>query len=148
MWTELSFRHQFCPQGTYRHNFVVQLLSHVWLFVTPWNAARQASLSFTISQSLLKLMFIESVMPSNHLMLCRSLLLPSIFPASGSFLSFGSSQSVAKVLELQLQHQFFQWIFRIDFFRIDCFERKLVGTWIREFWSHGWQKDTSWQTTP
>ena len=81
MWTELSFRHQFCPQGTYRHNFVVQLLSHVWLFVTPWNAARQASLSFTISQSLLKLMFIESVMPSNHLILCCPfLLLPSIFP--------------------------------------------------------------------
>ena len=52
-------------------NFVVvQLLSHVRLFVTPWTAAHQASLSFTISQSLLKLMSIESVMPSNHLILC------------------------------------------------------------------------------
>ena len=61
---------------------VVQLLSHVRLFVTPWTAARQASLSFSISQSLLKLMSIESVMPSNHLILCRSLLLlPSIFPS-------------------------------------------------------------------
>ena len=49
--------------------FVVQMLSRVRLFVTPWTAAPQASLSFTISQSLLKLMSIESVMPSNHLIL-------------------------------------------------------------------------------
>ena len=62
---------------------VVQSLSRVWLFATPWTAARQASLSFTISLSLLKLMSIESVMPSNHLILCRLLLLP--FPLSGSF---------------------------------------------------------------
>ena len=54
---------------------VVQSLSHVWLFATPWTAARQASLFFTISQSLLKLMSIESVMPSNHLVLCHPLLL-------------------------------------------------------------------------
>ena len=60
----------------------VQSLSCVRLFVTPWTAARQASLSFTNSQSLLKLMSIESVMPSNHLILCRPLLLlPSIFPS-------------------------------------------------------------------
>ena len=49
---------------------VVQLLSHVRIFATPWTAALQASLSFTIPQSLLKLMSIESVMPSNHLILC------------------------------------------------------------------------------
>ena len=62
------------------HVVVVQLLSHVQLFATPWTAARQASLSFTTSQSLLKLMSIELVMPSNHLILCRPLLfLPSIF---------------------------------------------------------------------
>ena len=61
---------------------VVQLLSHVWLLETPWTAARQASLSFTISWSLFKLMFIESVTPSNHLILCFPLLLlPSIFPS-------------------------------------------------------------------
>ena len=54
---------------------VFQLLSHVWLFVTPWTAAWQASLSFTISQSLLKLMSTELVMPSNHLTLCGPLLL-------------------------------------------------------------------------
>ena len=60
---------------------VVHLLKCVQLFATPWTAAHQASLSFTISWSLLKLMFIESVMPSNHLIFCcRLLLLPSIFP--------------------------------------------------------------------
>ena len=60
----------------------VQSLSPVRLFVTPWTAARQVSLSITNSQSLLKLMSIELVMPSNHLILCRPLLLPtSIFPS-------------------------------------------------------------------
>ena len=60
----------------------VQLLSRVRLFVTPWIAARQASLSITSSQSLLKLMSIESVMPSSHLILCRPLLLlPPISPS-------------------------------------------------------------------
>ena len=61
---------------------VVQPLSHVQLFATPWTAACQASLSFTISQSLLKLRFIESVMPSNCLILCYPFLLPpSVFPS-------------------------------------------------------------------
>ena len=61
---------------------VVRPLSHVQLFVTPWTAACQASLYITNSRSLLKLMPIESVMPSNHLILCRPLLLlPSIFPS-------------------------------------------------------------------
>ena len=59
----------------------VQSLSHVRLFVTPWTAACQASLSITNSRSLLKLMSIESVMPSKHLILCRPLLPPSIFPS-------------------------------------------------------------------
>ena len=59
----------------------VQPLSCVQLFATPWTAACQASLSFTISQSLLRLMSIESVMPSNHFILYRPLLLPSIFPS-------------------------------------------------------------------
>ena len=60
----------------------VQSLSHVRLFVTPWIAAHQASLSITNSQSLLKLMSVELVIPSNHLILCRPLLLlPSIFPS-------------------------------------------------------------------
>ena len=65
---------------------VVQSLSHVWLFATSWTAARQASMSFTISQSLLEHMCIELVMPSNYLILCRPfLLLPPSLPASGSF---------------------------------------------------------------
>ena len=60
---------------------VLQLLSCVQLFVTPWAAAHQASLSFTISLSLLKFMSTELVMPSNHLVLCQHLLLlPSIIP--------------------------------------------------------------------
>ena len=60
----------------------VQLLSRVWLFATPWTAARQASLSITNSWSLLKLISIELVMPSNHFILCCPLLLlPSIFPS-------------------------------------------------------------------
>ena len=61
---------------------VIQLLSPAWLFVTPWTAAHQASLFFAISRSLLELMSIESVMPSNHLVHCHPLLLlPSIFPS-------------------------------------------------------------------
>ena len=60
----------------------VQSLSHVWLFSTPWTTARQAFLSITNSRSLLKLMAIESVMPSNHLIFCHPLLLlPSFFPS-------------------------------------------------------------------
>ena len=64
----------------------VQLLSHVRLFATPWTTAHQVSLSITNSRSLPKLISIESVMPSNHLILCHPLLhLPQSFPASGSF---------------------------------------------------------------
>ena len=66
-----------------KHTIVsVQSLNHVWLFLTPWTAAHHTSLSFTITQSLLKLMFIESVMPSKLLIFCSPLLLPSsIFPS-------------------------------------------------------------------
>ena len=72
----------------------VQSLSHVWLFVTPWTAARQASLSITNSWSLLKLMSIESVMPSNHLTLCHPLFpLPSIFLSIRVF----SKESVLRI---------------------------------------------------
>ena len=74
--------------------FIVQLLSHIWLFVTPWTAACQSSLSFTISWSLFKLMSVESVMPSNHLILCHPLLLlPSVFPSIKVF----SSESVLHI---------------------------------------------------
>ena len=68
-------------------HFSSVMLSRVWLFATPWITARQASLSITNSWSSLKLMCIELVMPSSHLILCRPLLLlPSIPPVSGSFL--------------------------------------------------------------
>ena len=71
----------------------VQSLSRVRLFATPWIAACQASLSITNSWTLLKLMSIESVMPSNHLILCRPLLLPSIFPSIKAF----SSESILHI---------------------------------------------------
>ena len=74
-------------KGAEHHQFSsVQSLSHVRLFVTPWTTAYQASLSITNSRSLFKLISIESVMPSNHLILCRPLLLPpSIFPSNRVF---------------------------------------------------------------
>ena len=102
---------------------VVQLLSHVWLFVTSWTAAYLASLSFTIAQSLLKFMSIESVMVSKHLILCHSLLLPpDFFQHQDLFQWVSSLQWVTKVLELQFLHQSFLWIFRVDFFRNDWFD--------------------------
>ena len=86
--------HKYLPCDSKRSNndtlcllvAVVQLLNHVQLFVTPWTSVCQASLSFTISGSLLKLMSIESVMPSDHLILCCPLLLlPSVFPSTRVF---------------------------------------------------------------
>ena len=72
----------------------VQSLSHVWLFVTPWTAARHAFLSITNSQNLLKLMSFELVMPSNHLILCHLLLLQrSIFPSIRLF----TNESVLRI---------------------------------------------------
>ena len=80
-WDNSACKH-WALHAWHRVSTSVQLFSRVWLFGTPWTAARQASLSITYSRSLLKLMSIESVMPSNHLILCRSLLLPpSIFPS-------------------------------------------------------------------
>ena len=99
----------------------VQSVSHVWLFATPWTAEHQVSLSITNSQNLLKLMSIELVMPSNHLILCCPLLLrPSIFPSIRVF----SNESilhhqVVKVLKFHLQHQSFQLISGLISFRID-----------------------------
>ena len=95
----------------------VQLLSRVWLFASTWTTACQVSLSITNSRSLLKLMSIESVIPSNPLILCCPLLLPpSVFPRNKGLSQWvGSLHQVAKVLEFQLQHPSFQWIFRTDF---------------------------------
>ena len=87
-----SIKPEHCPLKLLGHMFSsVQSLSHVRLLVTPWTAARQASLFITNSQSLLKLMSIKSVMPSNYLILCHSLLLPpSVFLSIRVF----SSESV------------------------------------------------------
>ena len=102
----------------------VQLLSHVWLFATPWTAARQASLSIINSWSLLEFMSIASVMPSNHLILCHPLLLPpSIFPSIRVF----SNESVLHIR----WPKYWSFSFSISpsneysgliFFRIDCFD--------------------------
>ena len=101
---QMRIPYQFRSQGgfspTNNRNYTgtcfssVQSLSRIWLFATPWTAAHQASLSITSSQSLLRLMSIESVMSSKHLILCRPLLLlPSIFPSIRVF----SSQSVLPI---------------------------------------------------
>ena len=100
---------------------IVHSLSSVWLFATPWTAARQASLPITSSQSLLKLMSIELVMPSNHLILCHPLLLlPSIFPSIRVF----SKESVLHIRWPKYRHFSFSISPSIEYlgqisFRID-----------------------------
>ena len=120
-WTSQS------PRGVL---VVVQWLSCVWLFVTPWTAVCQASLSFTISQSLLKFMSIESVMPSNHLILCHPLLLlPAIFPSIRVF----SNESVLlirwpKYWSFSISpSNGYSWLisFRIDWFDLLAVQRTL-----------------------
>ena len=113
-------------------------LSHVQLFVTPWTVACQASLSFTISGSLLRLVSIESVMPSNHLIFCCPLLLlPSSFPSVRVF----SSKLVLHI----------RWSFsfsispssedsKLIFFRIDWFDLLLVLGTFRSFLQHNSSK--------
>ena len=115
---QLVFGRHFVTSFSHGAQFSsVHLISRVWLFVTPWTTAIQASLSITNSWSLLKLMSIESVMPSNHLINCHPLLLlPSIFPSIRVF----SSESALRIRwpnywEFQLHHQSFRWIFRTDF---------------------------------
>ena len=93
---------------------VVQPLSCVQLFVTQWIVACQASLSSTVSWSLLKVTSIESMMLSNPFIFCHPLLLlPLIFPSISLFQWIGSLHQGAKILEFQ--HHSFQWIFRVDF---------------------------------
>ena len=114
----------------------VQSFSHVRLFVTPWTAARQASLSFTSSRSLLKPMSIESVMPSNHLILCHPLLLPPlIFPSIRVF----SNESVLRIRWPKY------WSFSISpsseysgliSFRIDWFDLLAVQGTLKSLFQH------------
>ena len=112
----------------------IQSLSRVQLFVNPWTAARQASLSITNSQSLLKLMSIESVLPSNHLILCHPLL-PSVFPGIRVF-------SNGSVLHIRWPKY---WIFSIspsnDYsglisFRIDWFDLLTVQGTLKSLLQH------------
>ena len=104
-----------CYEPICQNGPVVQLLTCVQLFGTLWTAVQQASLSFTVSQSLLKLMSLESMLPSNQLILFHPLLLmPSIFPSIKVF--FNELALCIKGLELQLLHQSFQWTFRVDWF--------------------------------
>ena len=96
LWHQIAFPKWFlvttsstCVQELIHHSLAdfvgVQSLSCVWLFASPWTAAHQAFLSFTISWSLFKLMSMESGMPSTHLIFCCSLLFPQSFPESGLF---------------------------------------------------------------
>ena len=116
----------------------VQFLSHVRLFVTPWTAAHQASLSITNCQSLPKPMSIESVMPSNHLFLCSPLLLlPSIFPNIRVF----SDESALRISSL---HQLFAVSFSISpsseysglIFRIDWLDLLAVQGILKSLFKH------------
>ena len=89
--------------------FFIQLLSHVQFYETLWTSVHQTSLSFTISQSLLILMFVALLMLSNHLIFCLTLLPFSIFPKhEGLFQWVSSLHQVAKILELQPKHQSLQ----------------------------------------
>ena len=114
----------------------VQSLSCVWLFVTPWTAACQASLSITNARGLLKLISMESVMPSNHLILSSPS--PPAFNLSqhqGLFQWVSSLHQGAKLLKLQLQHQSFQWIFRTDF-KIDFLDHLAIHRTLKTLLQH------------
>ena len=115
LWSYHHYCHQHLPTVSVQFSsFTQSCPTETWVHETPWTAAHQAPLSISNSRSLLKLMSIESVMPSNHLSLCCPLvLLPSIFPASGSFLmsqffaSGGQSIGVlASVLPMNIQDGF------------------------------------------
>ena len=131
----------------------VQSLSRFWHFATPRTAARQDSLSFTISQSLLKLMSIESVMPFNHLVLGHPLFLPSVFPSirvvsnESAFTSGGQNigaSASASVLPVNIQDWFpvqltglislqSKWLSRVYIYPPIKFETK-VSTWCLSQW--------------
>ena len=100
----------------FMYSIVVQSLSCVWLFVTPWTAACQASLPFTISYSLLKLMLLSWwCHPTISSSVALFFSCPQSSPASESFPMSRLFASGDEVLELQLQDQYFQWIFKVDF---------------------------------
>ena len=122
---------------------VVQSLIHVQLFVTRWTAAFQASLSFTISLTLLKLMSIESIISSNHLVFCCTF---------SSCLNLSSIKVFYKDLVLhtrwpkllELQHQYFQWIFRVISFRINWLDLLAFQGTLKSLQDHNWQVSSLW----
>ena len=120
------------------HFSSVQSLIHVQLFVTPWTVACQASLSVTNSQSLLKLMSTELVMPSNHLIICHPLLLlPSIFPSVRVF----SNESVlyvrwSKYWSFSFSISPFNEYSRLISFRIDCLDLLAVQGTLKSLLQH------------
>ena len=116
----------------------VQSLSRVQLFVTPWTAAHQDSLPITNSRSLLKLMSIKSVMPSNHLILWSSPSPPgpNLSQHQGLLQRVSSSNQVAKVLELQLQHQSFNEYSGLISFGIDWFGLLAVQGTLKSLFQH------------
>ena len=125
------------------------LLSHMWLFATPWTAADQTSLSFIISHSLLKLMSIELVVPSNHLVLCRPLFPPSVFPSIRVF----SSESAFHIRWPKY------WSFNFSIspsnkysglisFRIDWFDLLAVKGTLKSLLKHHSQKHQLFDTQP
>ena len=105
--------------------------------MTPWTAACQDSLSCTIFQTLLKLVSIESMIPSNSLMLCCPLLLlPSVFTSIRVFANELAPCIRSQSIEVQLQHQYFQRIFRLISFRIDWFDVLAVQRNLRSLFQH------------
>ena len=127
------------PQHSLSHELsvVVQSLSCIWLFATPWTPAHQFSLPTAISQSWLKLMSIELVMPSNHLILCHPLLPPSVFPSIRVF----SSEAVLRIR----WPKYWSFSFSISpsneysgliFFRIDWFDLFVVQGTLKSLLEH------------
>ena len=119
----------------YTYNGIVLLFSHVWLFATPWTTLCQASLSFIIFQSLLKLMSIESVTPSNHLILCRLLLLPSVFPSIKVFsneLVFCIGWPKYWCFSIRPSNEYSG----LTSFRVDCFDLLAVQGTLRSLLQH------------
>ena len=117
--------------------FVVQSPSHVRLFATPWTAAHQASPSITNSWSLLKFMFIESVMPSNHLILCCPLLfLPSIFPSNRVFPVSQPFPSGGQNWSFSFKNSSFNEYSGLISFRIDWFDFREVQGSLKSLFQH------------
>ena len=120
---------------TLKYVVIVQLLSRVWLFVTPWTIAFQASLSLTISQNLLKFLPIELMMASNHLFLCHPTLLPSIFPSMRVFANESALPLRGpKYWSFSLRPSNEYW--GLISFKIDCFDLLAVQGTLKSLLQH------------